>query len=74
MDTATVFGEMDKLPKDQRIQFAMEVWEHALGTGAAPDLIPEQEEELQSRVAELDANPEDVFSWKETKHYLRRPN
>ena len=64
---------MDKLPKDQRIQFAMDVWEHALNSGAAPGLTDEQKEELQSCVDELDANPDDIFTWAETKQYIRRP-
>ena len=73
IDTATVFREMDRLPKEQRIQFAMDVWDHALDSGAAPDITPDQIEELKIRLEELDANPEDVFTWEGTKQYLKRP-
>ena len=72
MDTATVLREMEKLPKEQQIDFAMEVWEHALDSGAAPALTDEQKADMEMRVAELDANPDDVFTWEETKQYLRR--
>ena len=72
MNTTTVFRDMDTLSKNQRIQFAMDVWDHALSTGAVPDLTVQQKTELQSRMLELDTNPTDVFSWDETKQYLNR--
>jgi putative addiction module component (TIGR02574 family) len=50
----------------------MEVWDHALDSGAFPELTQEQKDELDRRISDLDANPDDVYTWEETKQFLRR--
>ena len=71
MNTAQVFREMDALSKEERINFAMDVWQHAVESGAYPDITDEQRAELDRRLDDLEAHPDDDVSWEEVKRSLK---
>jgi putative addiction module component (TIGR02574 family) len=60
------FG-IDRLPPDQRIALALEIWE-SLGDARAPaGLTAQQRAELARRDAELDANPGIALTWEQIR-------
>ena len=65
------FG-IDRLPPEQRIALALEIWE-SLGDARTPAaLTAEQRVELARRDAELDANPGIAITWEQITG--RRPS
>ena len=58
---------IDRLPIEQRVMLVQEIWDSiAREVGLLP-LTPDERLELQSRLAEDDASPEDIVSWDEIK-------
>ena len=54
-------------PRDQRIALVQEIWD-TIAAESAPALLTEaQRQELQRRVAEDDASPDDVVPWEQVK-------
>ena len=54
---------IDRLPIEQRVMLVQEIWDSiAREVGLLPP-TPDERLELQSRLAEDDASPEDVVSW-----------
>jgi putative addiction module component (TIGR02574 family) len=58
---------LDQLPPDDRRVLAQELWD-SLADDASPfPLTDAQRRELERRLAEYDANPDNVVSWEEVK-------
>lgn len=73
--TAQSLG-IDQLSRDQRIELVQEIWD-SIAVETPPTLLTEsQRQELRRRVAEDDADPNDVVPWEqvraETLDRLRR--
>ena len=62
---------LDKLSVEERIALANELWESVEAERLPSPLTPAQAEELDRRIAEVDANPNDVFTWDEVKAEVR---
>lgn len=58
---------IDHLDRDQRIALVLELWDSIVAEGNLPELTEAQASELQRRVAEDDATPEDVVPWEQVK-------
>lgn len=59
---------IDHLSRDQRIELVLEIWESIAAESSVTSLLNEsQQAELRKRVAEDDANPNDVVTWAEVK-------
>ncbi len=71
MDVTATLAEIAKLPVEQRIQLVQDIWDTIAAENAAPELNEEQKRELERRVAELDANPNNVLTWEEIKARVR---
>ena len=41
--------------------------------GAGPEVTPELLAELDRRIADIEANPDDVYTWDEVMAYVKRP-
>lgn len=52
---------LDRLPRDERIALARELWASATSEGPPGLLTPKQLAELERRADEDDANPDDVI-------------
>jgi putative addiction module component (TIGR02574 family) len=64
--TVTSLG-IDRLTRDQRLALVQEIWDTIAAEPQPPLLSKAQQQELDRRVAEDDAAPDDVISWEEVK-------
>jgi putative addiction module component (TIGR02574 family) len=58
---------IDQLPREQRIALALDIWETIAAESGKPLLTDAQRRELERRIAEDDANPDDVIPWEQVK-------
>jgi putative addiction module component (TIGR02574 family) len=56
-----------KLSVDEQIELVEALWDNIVERNAVPPLTEAQMAELDRRVAEHEANPNDVVSWDEVK-------
>ena len=52
---------------DEQIELVEAIWNGIVGRGAAPSLTEAQQTELDRRLADHLANPNDVIPWSEVK-------
>lgn len=52
---------------DEQIELVEAIWDGIVSRGAAPSLTEAQQTELDRRLADHLANPDDVASWNEIK-------
>ena len=58
---------IDRLPREQRIALVQEIW-NTIAAEPCPSLLTDaQRRELERRVAEDDASPDDVVPWEQVK-------
>jgi putative addiction module component (TIGR02574 family) len=67
MDLHAVLAAVGSWPVEDRLRLVDEIWTGILDQGHEPELTETQMAELRRRLAEDDANPEDVVSWEEVK-------
>jgi putative addiction module component (TIGR02574 family) len=67
MDVRTIVSEVGSWPVEERIRLIDEIWAGLHDEGHVPVLTDEQKMELDRRLAEDDAAPEDAVSWDEVK-------
>jgi putative addiction module component (TIGR02574 family) len=58
---------IDQLSREQRIALVQDIWDTIAAESAPPLLTEAQRQELQRRVAEDDASPDNVVPWEEVK-------
>ena len=58
---------IDRLPFDEQLALVHEIWDHIIASGAQPPLSEAQLQELRRRVAEDDADPDNLIPWEEVK-------
>ena len=58
---------IDRLPRDQRLALVQEIWETIAAESDEPLLTESQRQELERRVAEDDAAPDQVIPWEQVK-------
>jgi putative addiction module component (TIGR02574 family) len=58
---------IDHLTVPQRIQLAHELWDSVAAEGEALPLTAAQKDELDRRLASLEANPANVVPWEEVE-------
>jgi putative addiction module component (TIGR02574 family) len=67
MDFHTVLTEVEAWPVGDRIRLINELWDRLVDQGHEPELGEEMKAELDRRLAEDDAAPDDVMPWEEVK-------
>ena len=65
--------DIRKLSLAERIQLLGDVWDSIADEPDAWELTQEQKDELDRRLADYEANPQNTFTWKEVKASLREP-
>lgn len=60
------------LPPSERIRLANDLYDSVGGDEPGPQISDELKAELDRRIADDDANPDDVISWEELKVKLYR--
>ena len=58
---------LDRLPIEQRIALAQELWESIEADPHPPLLTAPQRDELERRLLDHEANPDDVVPWEQIK-------
>jgi len=58
---------IDRLDVEERLALVEELWDSIASDSAAIPLTPEQAEELQRRLADYEANPNEGVPWSEVK-------
>lgn len=58
---------IDRLDVEERLALVEELWDSIAAGSAAIPLTEAQRAELDRRIAEHEANPDDVVSWEEVK-------
>lgn len=58
---------IDRLPVEERLILVEEIWDSIAADSAAARLTDAQRMELQKRIEEDDANPDDVTPWEQVK-------
>lgn len=58
---------IDQLPREQRIALALDIWDTIAAESGKPMLSEGQRQELERRIAEDDANPDNVVPWAQVK-------
>ena len=58
---------IDQLPRDVRIALVQEIWDSIAAEKVTMQLSDAQRLELARRIADDDANPDDVTPWEEVK-------
>ena len=56
-----------KLDVDEQIELVEAIWDGIVSSGAVPALTDEQNAELDRRLADHLANPDDVVPWSEVR-------
>lgn len=67
MDLQSVLTAVESWPVEERLRLMDGIWDGLLKQGRAPELTADQKVELDRRIAEDDATPDDVVSWDEVK-------
>jgi len=69
---SNTLAELLRLPANQRVEIAMALWESLTGAERETELAltPEQEAELDRRLAEHVANPGSAIPWDEVRRKL----
>jgi putative addiction module component (TIGR02574 family) len=64
--------ELRKLPLPERLELVEELWDSIAADSANLEMTQEQAAELDRRLAEHDANPDEGVSWSELRDRLRQ--
>jgi putative addiction module component (TIGR02574 family) len=62
---------LDKLSREERLALVQELWDSIAAEPGPCRLTDAQREELRRRVAEDDANPDDLIPWEQVKAEAR---
>jgi putative addiction module component (TIGR02574 family) len=58
---------IDRLPVEERLRLVEEIWASIAADTAAVPLTDAQRAELQNRIEDDNANPDDVMPWEQIK-------
>ena len=58
---------IDRLPRDEQLALVQEIWDTIAAEQSSPLLSETQRQELERRVAEDDAAPDDLIPWEQVK-------
>jgi putative addiction module component (TIGR02574 family) len=58
---------IDRLPLEERLSLVEEIWDSIAADTAAVAMTDAQRRELERRIAEDDAHPDDIVSWDQIK-------
>lgn len=61
---------IERLGVEERLTLVEEIWDSIVADSAAVPLTQAQRDELDRRIADHEANPDDVVSWEEVKTKL----
>jgi putative addiction module component (TIGR02574 family) len=71
MNMVTTLNEIASLSIEDRILLVQTIWDGIAAEQAYPDLTVKQKQELDRRIDDLDANPDNVMTWEEIKASIK---
>jgi len=71
MDIGVNLNEIKALSIADRIRIVQDILESIAAEQAYPDLTTAQKRELDRRITDYEANPDDVMTWEEIKSSIR---
>jgi putative addiction module component (TIGR02574 family) len=71
MNIATTLNEIASLSIEDRILLVQTIWDGIAAEQAYPDLTVKQKQELDRRIGDSDANPDNVMTWAEIKASIK---
>ncbi len=72
MDITATLKEITALSIEDRIDLVQAIWDSIAAEQAYPDLTEAQQEELDRRIADREANPDNLLTWEEIKASLKK--
>jgi putative addiction module component (TIGR02574 family) len=72
-DMTTTLHQISALPVPDQIELLHQAWDRLIDSGWEPELSDAQKEEFDRRLADLDANPQNVVSLEKLVEHVRRP-
>lgn len=72
MNLTQTIREIETLSINERIDLAQAIWDSIADAQVYPDLTMEQQQELDRRIADTDANPETVVTWGEIHNSINK--
>ena len=71
MDISVTLNEIKALSIADRIRIVQDILESIAAEQAYPDLTAAQKRELDRRITDYEANPDDVMTWQEIKASIK---
>lgn len=71
MDITTTLNEITALSVEDRIRLVQAIWDTIAAEQVYPDLTDVQKQELDRRIADYEANTNDVLTWDEIKAAIK---
>ncbi|WP_071187791.1 addiction module protein [Trichormus sp. NMC-1] len=71
MDISVTLNEIKALSIADRIRIVQEILESIEAEQAYPDFTAAQKREIDRRITDYEANPDDVMTWEEIKASIR---
>ncbi len=72
MDITATLNEINTLKVEDRILLVQAIWDSIAAEQAYPELTDEQKQELENRIADSDANSDNVMTWQEVRESIRK--
>ncbi|MGB3761337.1 MAG: addiction module protein [Rivularia sp. (in: cyanobacteria)] len=72
MDITATLNEINTLKVEDRILLVQAIWDSIAAEQAYPELTDEQKQELDNRIADSDANSDNVMTWQEVRDSIRK--
>jgi putative addiction module component (TIGR02574 family) len=71
VDITATLNEITALSVEDRIRLVQAIWDSIAAEQAYPDLTEVQKRELDRRITDYEANPDDVLTWEEIKASIK---
>jgi putative addiction module component (TIGR02574 family) len=71
MDRSAILAQAMTLSVEERLQLVQDIWNSIAAEEIPFGLSVAQKRELDRRIAELNANPDNVLTWEQIKAHVR---
>ncbi|NJL64238.1 MAG: addiction module protein [Methylacidiphilales bacterium] len=72
MDITNTLNEIIALKVEDRIRIVQAIWDSIAAEQTYPELSDKQKQELDYRIADSEANPDNVMTWQEIRASIRK--
>ena len=72
MDITATLNKIATLKVEDRIRLVQAIWDSIAAEQAYPELTDEEKQELDNRIAESDADSDNVMTWQEVRNSIRK--